>query len=72
MTATRNDIARPAANTVCGIIWNMLDAAQGPVTSKHVRDIAEKTGLNETTVRIQYYRYRRFHGIFGRVQLKAA
>lgn len=62
----RNGIQQPRDGSLFRIIWNMLDTAESEVTSKHIPQIAEKTGLNETTVRIQYYRHRRYNGKFGR------
>lgn len=44
--------------TIISMIRDLFETAEAPITSKHIPLIAEKTGLNETTVRLQYYRWR--------------
>lgn len=58
----RNGVRQPRQNTIIGAVWSLLDTATGEVNSKHIPIIAEQTGLNETTVRIQFYRHRKFNG----------
>lgn len=41
-----------------GMIRDAFDAATGPITSKHLPEIAAKTGMHPTTVRLQFYRWR--------------
>ena len=40
------------------MMWDLFDSATGELTAKHVPEIAAKTGFNETTVRIQFYRWK--------------
>ena len=49
------------------MIHDLFDTATAEITSKHIPEIAEKTGFNETTVRIQFYKWRA-----NRAQRKAA
>lgn len=49
------------------MIHDLFDTATDEITSKHIPVIAEKTGFNETTVRIQFYKWRA-----NRAQRKAA
>ena len=51
--------ARPARpHGKIAMMWDLFDSATGEITSKHIPAIAEKTGFNETTVRIQFYRWK--------------
>lgn len=44
--------------TIISMIRDLFETAESPITSKHLPAIAEQTGLNPTTVRLQYYRWR--------------
>jgi hypothetical protein len=39
-------------------LWAAFDAANGLITSKHLPKLADETGLNPTTTRIQFYAWR--------------
>lgn len=41
-----------------GMVRDLFDSAVAPITSKELPAIAAKTGLNPTTVRLQFYRWR--------------
>lgn len=45
-------------NTICGMLRDLFDSAEGTITSKHLPEIAEQTGFNLITVRLQFYRWR--------------
>lgn len=40
------------------MIRDIFESATAPITSKHLPEIAEQTGFNPTTVRLQFYRWR--------------
>ncbi len=58
----------PRANSICGMTWDMFACAETPVTSKHLPEIAEKTGFNLTNLRIELSRYNRFVAAHGKFQ----
>lgn len=41
------------------MIRDVFESADAPITSKHLPAIAEQTGFHPTTVRLQYYRWRK-------------
>jgi hypothetical protein len=65
----QNDITRPAANTKCGQIWALADAAanaaggRDKVLRKDVIEEARKLGINDATSATQYGRWRQYHGM---------
>lgn len=63
-----NGVVHPAENTDCGTIWKVCDQLNntkaGAVLGKVV-DRCVKKGINETTARVQFYRWRKFNGIEG-------
>jgi len=68
----QNGITRPAANTLCGKIW---EAADQITNSQHgaVATISALKGdpatkdVNEHTIKTQYARWRAFNGVSGRL-----
>ena len=64
----QNGVKRPAAGTLCGQIWNYCDvqfAAGIMPKAKELR--AWGAGrLDDTTMTVQFYRWRKFQGIGGR------
>lgn len=52
----RSHTVRPS---IIGMIRDAFDTAVEPITSKHLPVIAEKTGVHPTTVRLQFYRWRK-------------
>lgn len=66
----QNGVRRPKAETICGKAWAVFDqlsAASGaPATIAD--SLKNAGGIAEATVRTQYARWRKFHGISGRVE----
>lgn len=67
----QNGVLRPNSGTKCGAAWDLFDSKSSekgaPVAVKEVLDEASAQGLSEGNVRAEYSRWRRFHGIVGRV-----
>ena len=73
---SQNGVTRPRPGSACALIWNICDAVskemKQPAPVSAVIDVCAATkhgdeDLNTTTVRCQYARWRKFHGIVGRV-----
>lgn len=74
-TVKQNDVSRPKAGTITGEVWDKADelsaATKAPATIAALIDALP--GIAEATVRTQYARWRKFHGVEGRlVAAKAA
>lgn len=69
----QNSIRRPKADTITGKVWDTFDAISAetgaPATISEA--IKRSTGVAEATVRTQYARWRKFHGISGRAEKPA-
>lgn len=67
---TSHGYTRPSAGTICGKWWDTLDKmANGKPKTVAIADArvkAEKGGVDATTATVQFYRWRRFHGVEGR------
>lgn len=65
----RNGVKRPSIGGVCREVWDYLDriVAEGAVpTVGLVKLRAEKEGWNLNNASIEFYQWRKFHGIRGR------
>lgn len=66
----QNGVTRPSAGGLCRAVWDLCDAvAQGTpntVTLAAVKGAAPPS-LNPTNVAIEYYQWRKFNGVSGRV-----
>ena len=65
----RNGIKRPSVGGTCRAVWDALDAAvaEGKTPSaKDVKAMAEAKGWNPNNASIEFYQWRKFHGITGR------
>jgi hypothetical protein len=62
---TRNGVTRPSAGGKCRGVWDMLDAIGTDATAKQAREAAQGK-FDKTTTMVQFYRWRKFHGIEGR------
>lgn len=71
----QNGVRRPKPGTKCGLAWAIFDelsaatgapTAIGPSLAK-----AKEQNLNEANVRAEYARWRKFHGITGRIAAPA-
>ena len=57
----RTHKTQPAADqrvTKIGMIRDLFDSATGPITSKHLPLLAEMTGFELGTIKIQFYKWR--------------
>jgi len=62
----KRDIYRPKRHGKCATVWNTLDklSAKSKVpTLQEMREIARKNNWNENNTRIEYYRWRNYHGV---------
>jgi hypothetical protein len=71
-----NGVRRPKPDTLCGKAWEIFDkvsAANGaPASIGESMELAKKQKLNEANVRAEYARWRKFHGITGRIEAPKA
>lgn len=67
----QNGVKRPSAGGMCRAVWDACWAHQEvtgtPPTAKEVKAIAETNGWNTNNASIEYYQWRKFNGITGRV-----
>jgi len=64
----RNGVKRPSKGTICGYIWDWCDAVLASGQTPRAKDLrSEHAGkLDDTTMTIQFYRWRKFMGFRGR------
>lgn len=66
----QNGIKRPSAGGRCRAVWDALDAylqeTGDQPTAKDVKEIAADEGWNPNNASIEFYQWRKFHGIKGR------
>jgi sRNA-binding protein len=69
----QNDVRRPKANTTTGKVWAIFDELSAKTGAPALIGDALKqaSGTPEATVRTQYARWRKFHGITGRTAAPA-
>lgn len=71
----QNGIRRPKAETSCGRAWSIFDgisnAKGAPAAIREALEQGVSEGLNDTTIKTQYARWRKFHGITGRVEAES-
>lgn len=67
----QNGVRRPKPETLCGQAWEIFDTLSQqhgqPAAIGDALDISRERGLNDGNVRAEYARWRKFHGITGRV-----
>ena len=72
----QNGVKRPSAGGLCRAVWDACWAHQEitgtPPTAKEVKAIAETNGWNTNNASIEYYQWRKFNGISGRVKAAPA
>lgn len=72
----QNGVKRPSAGGMCRAVWDACWAHQAatstPPTAKEVKAIAETNGWNQNNASIEYYQWRKFNGITGRVKAAPA
>jgi len=68
----QNGIRRPKPDTLCGKAWGIFDTVSAkngaPASIGESMELAKADGLNEANVRAEYARWRKFHGITGRIE----
>ena len=73
---TQNGVTRPSEGGRCRAVWDALDdyrAETGTIPSAAVvRDLAADEGWNPNNASIEFYQWRKYHGIAGRVSSKVA
>ena len=72
----QNGIRRPKPETLCGQAWAIFDEVSGakgsPAAIGECLPIAIERGLNQTNVRVEYARWRKYFGVTGRIENPAA
>lgn len=67
----QNGIRRPKADTLCGKAWAIFDDVSQnsgePASIGASMEVSRAQGLNDGNVRAEYARWRKFHGITGRI-----
>lgn len=63
----QNGVTRPSLGGMCRAVWDFCDANSG-VTIADVKAEAAKRGWNTNNASIEYYQWRKFHGVRGRVK----
>ena len=72
----QNGIRRPKPDTLCGKAWGIFDSVSSnngaPASIGESLELAKAESLNEANVRAEYARWRKFHGITGRIEAPKA
>lgn len=72
----QNGVTRPSAGGRCRAVWDALTTYQtetGEVpTAMVVRELAADLGFNPNNASIEFYQWRKYHGITGRAKKVAA
>jgi len=63
----QNGVTRPKAGGLCAAVWAWLDAHPG-ATAKQVREAAPEQDWNVNNAVCEFYAWRKFNGISGRVK----
>lgn len=67
----QNGIRQPKDGTATGKVWaiatGLSNQKGAPATAKEVREAGLAEGINPATIATQYNRWRKFHGITGRL-----
>lgn len=72
----QNGVRRPGPDGLCGKVWGLADLMSTelkqpvPVANLLERGVAE--GLNASNIRTEYARWKKFHGLTGRIELPKA
>lgn len=72
----QNGVRQPRPGTNCAAIWDMATAMsnerKATVAVGDLIDAATAAGFNVATIKTQYARWRKFHGVEGRVESEKA
>lgn len=67
----QNGIRKPSVGTLCRAAWDLFDAVTAEMGQtapiSYVLPVALAKGLNEANVKAEYARWKKYHGISGRV-----
>ena len=67
----RNEVRKPTDGTITGKVWEVATGISqnqnATATCLQVRTECDKLNINPATIATQYARWRKFHGITGRV-----
>lgn len=72
----QNGVRRPGPNGLCGKVWALADKLSAelkqavPIANLLAAGSAE--GLNVSNIRTEYARWKKFHGLLGRIELAKA
>lgn len=71
---SQNGVTRPKAGTTTGKVWDACDALSAETgVPAIVGDVMKRaTGIAEATVRTQYAKWRKYHGVTGRAEKPAS
>lgn len=69
--AAANGVTKPSSGTICGQIWDALDAKRTALegvtpTFEHLRELAKAYGWQKNTAMTQYQRWKQFNGLMPR------
>lgn len=72
----QNGIRRPSAEGVCGQVWELADQISTELgQATPIANLIERTdvrAIDQTTARVQYARWKKFHGLSGKITLPTA
>ena len=67
----QNGVRRPGPNGLCGRVWGLADKLSAdlgqPVPVADLLKAGEADGLNAANIRTEYARWKKFHGLAGRI-----
>lgn len=62
----QNGVKRPRSGGLCAAVWEYLDK-HPKASAKDLREVAPTKGWNVNNVTCEFYQWRKFNGISGRV-----
>ena len=72
----QNGIRRPGPEGLCGQVWGLADCLSQElgqaVPIANLLEAGVAAGLNPSNIRTEYARWKKFHGLSGRITLPAA
>lgn len=72
----QNGIRRPGPEGLCGQVWGLADELSQElgqaVPIANLLEAGAAAGLNPSNIRTEYARWKKFHGLSGRITLPAA
>jgi multidrug efflux pump subunit AcrA (membrane-fusion protein) len=72
----QNGIRRPGPEGLCGQVWGLADSLSQQlgqaVPIANLLEAGAAAGLNPSNIRTEYARWKKFHGLSGRITLPAA